>query len=80
MLEDGTIHNLNLKSIVYSGGYHFTPRIIDPKGRFWYHDGIETGVACIHQGYLPDMSPYKLRIAGEREKLLLLFILACRVF
>jgi hypothetical protein len=66
-LEDGTILNLNLKGIVYSGGYHFTSHIIDPKGGVWYHNGIETGIACIHQGYLPDVSPHKLRIAGERK-------------
>jgi hypothetical protein len=67
MMEDGARHKLALKGIIYSGGYHFTSRIIDLQGGVWYHDGIETGSTCVHQGYLPNVSPHELRTAGDRK-------------
>ncbi|KAJ7939437.1 hypothetical protein B0H13DRAFT_1587078, partial [Mycena leptocephala] len=32
-----------VRKVIYSGGSHFTSRIIKPNGTVWHHDGIETG-------------------------------------
>ena len=40
MTDEGEIKILNLRGIVYHGGYHFTSRIISSDQQIWYHNGI----------------------------------------
>ncbi|KAK7026337.1 hypothetical protein R3P38DRAFT_2625896 [Favolaschia claudopus] len=44
-----------LRGVIYSGTNHFTARMID-NGYVWYHDGMETGRACILEGLLDSKS------------------------
>ncbi|KAJ7859079.1 hypothetical protein B0H14DRAFT_2351362 [Mycena olivaceomarginata] len=39
-----------LRSVIYSGGEHFTCRIINANGAVWYHDGIGTGCTSGTEG------------------------------
>ncbi|KAJ7602189.1 hypothetical protein DFH06DRAFT_1153058 [Mycena polygramma] len=40
---------LALRGIIYSGGAHFTCRVVRKDGWIWYHDGIPTGRNCIRE-------------------------------
>ncbi|KAK7007938.1 hypothetical protein R3P38DRAFT_2552449 [Favolaschia claudopus] len=41
-----------LRGVIYSGGNHFTCRVLTENGNIWYHDGIETGKDLIDEGDL----------------------------
>ncbi|KAF8581101.1 hypothetical protein K439DRAFT_1355102 [Ramaria rubella] len=49
-LDDNKVHKMQLRGIIYHGGYHFTARIIDSNSNCWYYDGIETSTTCIYEG------------------------------
>ncbi|KAJ7616333.1 hypothetical protein DFH06DRAFT_1013025 [Mycena polygramma] len=40
---------LKLRGLIYSGGGHFTCRVIQPDGRVWFHDGMISGRTCIRE-------------------------------
>ncbi|KAJ6458429.1 hypothetical protein C8R47DRAFT_1080231 [Mycena vitilis] len=46
--EAGAKH-FKLRGVIYSGGAHFTCRVVQRDGWVWYHDGIETGRNCIRE-------------------------------
>jgi hypothetical protein len=63
--EESTI--FHLRGLIYSGGYHFTSRIVSLDGQVWYHDGIRTGGTCLYDGKFKAMSDTDLKICRERE-------------
>ncbi|KAI0825908.1 hypothetical protein BC629DRAFT_1261880, partial [Irpex lacteus] len=57
-----------LIGIIYYGGSHFTSRVITNEGSIWYHDGIETGKSCIHEGNIADIDAKELATAPYGRK------------
>ncbi|KAF8573452.1 hypothetical protein K439DRAFT_1374132 [Ramaria rubella] len=37
---------MNLRGIIYHGGYHFTARFIDARDNIWNHDGMQLDGQC----------------------------------
>ncbi|KDR65591.1 hypothetical protein GALMADRAFT_50952, partial [Galerina marginata CBS 339.88] len=46
IIEGKSVTHLPLRGIIYSGGHHFTARVVLGNENVWYHDGIETGIHC----------------------------------
>jgi hypothetical protein len=67
MTDEGQIQDINLRGIVYHGGYHFTSRIVSSEQTIWYHDGINTGKICLQDGILGSQSDEKLRVCRGRD-------------
>ncbi|KIM74616.1 hypothetical protein PILCRDRAFT_79928, partial [Piloderma croceum F 1598] len=53
--EDGMMV-LQLKGMIYHGGFHFTSCIVSSDGAFWFNDGMTTGRQCKKNGDLETMS------------------------
>ena len=51
---------LQLKGMVYYGGFHFTSQIVSSDGAVWFNDGMTTGRQCKKDGDLEGMSSRKL--------------------
>lgn len=63
-VQDATVHintnikitvnnkttNLRLRGIIYHGGFHFTSRIITPRGNMWYNDGASNCGKSFREG------------------------------
>ena len=73
MTDEGVIKILNLRGIVYHGGYHFTSRIVSSKQQIWYHDGINTGKICLRDGMLGSQSEDRLRVCRGRDLVLAVY-------
>ena len=71
--EKGEIKILNLRGIVYHGGYHFTSRIVSSEKKIWYHDGINTGKVCLKDGLLGNTSEDRLRVCRGRDLVLAVY-------
>jgi hypothetical protein len=67
MTDEGQVQNINLRGIVYHGGYHFTSRIVSCEQHIWYHDGINTGKICLRDGMLGIQSDDKIRVCRGRD-------------
>ncbi|KAF8578659.1 hypothetical protein K439DRAFT_1361559 [Ramaria rubella] len=63
---------MQLRGIIYHGGYHFTARIIDSNSNCWYYDGIETSTTCIYEGNLK-MSQIDLWTVQKRNACILIY-------
>jgi hypothetical protein len=59
--SNGKFTVLQLRGIIYSGGFHFTSQIITPGKEVWYHDGIVTRRNCIKKGHLTDFTEDSLK-------------------
>ncbi|KAK6988552.1 hypothetical protein R3P38DRAFT_2573321, partial [Favolaschia claudopus] len=46
-----------LRGVIYSGGNHFTCRVVRESGDVWYHDGIGTGAKLFSEGNLHSKPP-----------------------
>ena len=69
----GEIKILDLRGIVYHGGYHFTSRIVTSDQQIWYHDGINTGKICLRDGLLKSQSKDRLRVCRGRDLVLAVY-------
>ncbi|KAF8580380.1 hypothetical protein K439DRAFT_1357133 [Ramaria rubella] len=54
---------MNLRGIIYHGGYHFSSQIIDKTGNIWTHDGTKFNGQCIIAG---KVTPEELGFLGIR--------------
>jgi hypothetical protein len=63
---------LHLRGIIYSGGFHFTARIIHPDGSIWYHDG-QKGHLCEKDGSLKSKNDKDLRSCRGRKLVLAIY-------
>jgi hypothetical protein len=72
LTEEGEKQVLQLRGIVYHGGYHFTSRIVSAGQHIWYHDGINTGKTCLRDSILGNLTDNKLRQCRGRD-----LVLAC---
>ena len=70
--DEGDQQVLQLRGLVYHGGYHFTSRIVSAEQDMWYHDGINTGKICIRDGQLGISTDDKLKVCRGKE-----LVLAC---
>ena len=70
---DGNRVVLNLRGIVYCGGFHFTSRIITKDKEVWYHDGRVTGQTCTYEGLLDFMTDIGLRHCQSRNLVLAIY-------
>ena len=59
--SNGKFTVLQLRGIIYSGGFHFTSHIMTPGKEVWYHDGIVTKRNCIKKGHLTDFTEDSLK-------------------
>ena len=73
MTDEGEIKILNLRGIVYHGGYHFTSCIVSSEQKIWYHDGINTGKLCFRDGILRSQSEDRLRVCQGRNLVLAVY-------
>ena len=73
MTDKGEMTILNLRGLVYHGGYHFTSRIISSEEKVWYHDGINTGKLCLTDGILGNQSDDRLRMCRGRDLVLAVY-------
>ena len=73
MTDEGQIQDINLRGIVYHGGYHFTSRIVSSKQQIWYHDGINTGKLSLKDGILGSQSNDKLKVCRGRDFVLAVY-------
>ena len=73
MTDEGQIQDINLRGIVYHGGYHFTSQIVSFEQQIWYHDGISTGTRCLKDGILKSQSDDKLRMCRGRDLVLAVY-------
>jgi hypothetical protein len=48
--QEGETVVLDIRGLIYLGGFHFTSRIIGIDGMMWYHDGITTRSSCENEG------------------------------
>ena len=74
MTDEGEIKVLNLRGIVYHGGYHFTCRTVSSEQQMWYHDGINTGKSCLMDGILGSQSEDRLRVCRNRNLVLAVYV------
>ena len=65
--SNGKFTVLQLRGIIYSGGFHFTSHIMTPGKEVWYHDGIVTRRNCIKKGHLTDFTEYSLKTCVEKN-------------
>ena len=65
--SNGRFTVLPLRGIIYSGGFHFTSRIITPGKEVWYHDGMVTRRNCIKKGHLTDFTENSLKTCVEKN-------------
>jgi hypothetical protein len=65
--SNGKFTVLPLRGIIYSGGFHFTSRIITPGKEVWYHDGMVTRRNCVKKGHLTDFTEDSLKTCVEKN-------------
>jgi hypothetical protein len=65
--SSGKFTVLQLRGIIYSGGFHFTSCIITPGKEVWYHDGMVTKRNCIKKGHLTDFTEDSLKSSVEKN-------------
>jgi hypothetical protein len=70
--EDHSI-DLQLRGIIYHGGFHFTSRIISQTGKVWYHDGMETGQDCVAGEHLEQWLDNELKECKNRRSALAIY-------
>ena len=73
--EDDEMKVLQLKGMVYHGGFHFTSRIISSDGAVWFNDGMTTGRQCEKDGNLETMSGKKLMKCRGKKLVLAIYAL-----
>ena len=73
--DEGEKQILQLRGIVYHGGYHFTSRIVSAKQDIWYHDGINTGKICLKDGIVGNLTDNQLRVCRGRDLVLAVYAL-----
>ena len=73
--EDDEMKVLQLKGMVYHGGFHFTSRIISSDGAVWFNDGMTTGRQCEKDEHLETMSGRKLMKCGGKKLVLAIYAL-----
>ena len=71
--DEGEIKVLNLRGIVYHGGYHFTSHIVSSDQKIWYHDGNNTGKICLLDGLLGTQSEDRLSVCRGRDLVLAVY-------
>ena len=61
---------VDVRGLIYHGGFHFTSCIIESDGIEWYHDGMTTGSSCENEGHFDKMSSRNL-LKFKGKKLIL---------
>jgi hypothetical protein len=73
--EDDEMKVLQLKGMVYHGGFHFTSRIISSDGAVWFNDSMTTGRQCEKDEHLETMSGRKLMKCRGKKLVLAIYAL-----
>ncbi|KAA1479923.1 hypothetical protein DENSPDRAFT_789689 [Dentipellis sp. KUC8613] len=60
-----------LRGIIYSGGFHFTARVIDSESNVWYYDGVTTKREPQYEGLLSNVGD--LHTAVTRNACILIY-------
>jgi len=68
--QEGRTVVLDVRGLIYYGGFHFTSRIIGTDGVAWYHDGMTTGSNCENDGDF-DKFPFNDLLNCRGKKLIL---------
>ncbi|KAK7026925.1 hypothetical protein R3P38DRAFT_2527174 [Favolaschia claudopus] len=67
LLSNNQTVSYSLRGAVYSGGKHFTCRVIDSDGSVWYNDGIETGRRSLFEGLMSELPDDFLDTSRARD-------------
>ena len=70
LTQEGDKQILQLRGMVYHGGYHFTSRIVSAEKDIWYHDSINTGKMCLKDGIVGNLTNDQLRVCRGRDLVL----------
>ena len=73
--EDDGMKVLQLKGMVYHGGFHFTSHIISSDGAVWFNDDMTIGRQCEKDGDLETMSSKKLMKCRGKKLVLAIYAL-----
>jgi hypothetical protein len=64
---------LDIRGLIYYGGFHFTSRIITCNGDVWYHDGMTMRNTCENGGVVENFSNKKILTCRGKELLLAIY-------
>ncbi len=71
--QEGRTVVLDVRGLIYYGGFHFTSHIIGTDGVAWYHDGMTTGSNCENDGDFDKFSSNNLLNCRGKKLILVVY-------
>ena len=71
--QEGETVILDVRGLIYHGGFHFTSCIIGTDGMVWYHDGMTTGSSCENEGDFDKLSSKNLLKCKGKKLILVVY-------
>ena len=69
----GIRRTMNLRGVIYGGGFHFTAKFISMAGVVWFHDGMTARRDCLEEGTLGQMDLSSLQTASGKSAVMLIY-------